>query len=41
MGSICVIEFVVVYWSVVELVVLFGGVDCDVVLVDYVIFGDE
>ncbi|ORT87703.1 helix-turn-helix transcriptional regulator [Burkholderia puraquae] len=40
-GSGCAIEIVAVYRSVAELVASLGGVDCDVVLVDYAIRGDE
>ncbi|WP_242460861.1 response regulator transcription factor [Burkholderia cenocepacia] len=40
-GSTCAIELVAVYRSAAELVASLGGVDCDVVLVDYAIPGDE
>lgn len=39
-GSGCAIEVVAVYRSMTELVASLGGVDCDVVLVDYAIRGD-
>jgi len=40
-GSGCAIEIVAVYRSATELVASLGSVDCDVVLVDYTISGDE
>ncbi|AOJ36335.1 response regulator transcription factor [Burkholderia metallica] len=40
-GSGCAIELVAVYRSAAELVASLGGVDCDVVLVDYATPGDE
>lgn len=40
-GSACAIELVAVYRSAAELVASLGGVDCDIVLVDYSIRGDE
>ncbi|WGY71462.1 response regulator transcription factor [Burkholderia cepacia] len=39
-GGTCAIELVAVYRSAAELVASLGGVDCDVVLVDYAIRGD-
>ncbi|AOI77137.1 MULTISPECIES: response regulator transcription factor [Burkholderia] len=40
-GGACAIELAAVYRSAAELVASLGGVDCDVVLVDYAIRGDE
>ncbi|CAB3755316.1 histidine kinase [Burkholderia sp. MSh2] len=39
-GGTCAIELVAVYRTTAELVATFGGVDCDVVLIDYAIPGE-